>query len=202
MTISVLPKSWHETARREGFLGSCGIARTFVDIRIVDNAGNPLPPGETGEIVTRSDCVMAGYWNLPEATEAALRGGWLHTGDLGSMDESGILTLRDRSKDMIISGGSNVYPREVEEVLLRHPAVREVAVVSRPHPDWVEEVVACVVVDGGRPSDRDLDALCLENIARYKRPRAYVFLDELPKNNYGKVLKTALREMLNGGDAR
>ncbi|HTV67842.1 MAG TPA: AMP-binding protein [Rhizobiaceae bacterium] len=195
MTISVLPKSWHERAAREGFLGSCGIPRTFVEVRIVDADDKDVPTGEIGEIITRSDCVMAGYWNMPEATAAALKGGWLHTGDLGSMDERGVLTLRDRSKDMIISGGSNVYPREVEEVLLRHPAVVEVAVVGRPHVDWVEEVVACVVTHTDHAvSSEELDQLCLENIGRYKRPRKYFFMQSLPKNNYGKVLKTSLRE--------
>jgi acyl-CoA synthetase (AMP-forming)/AMP-acid ligase II len=197
MTISVLPRSWHERARKEGFLGSCGIARAFVEIRVVDADDKDVPPGETGEIVTRSDCVMAGYWDMPEATAAALKDGWLHTGDLGSMDERGILTLRDRSKDMIISGGSNIYPREVEEVLLRHDAVREVAVVGRPHADWVEEVVACVVVHPGMDvTDAELDRLCLDNIGRYKRPRRYFYMDALPKNNYGKVLKTKLREIV------
>jgi long-chain acyl-CoA synthetase len=134
---------------------------------------------------------------MPEASAAALKGGWLHTGDLGSMDERGVLTLRDRSKDMIISGGSNIYPREVEEVLLRHPAVGEVAVVGRPHPDWVEEVVACVVTRPGMSvTDDELDRLCLDNMGRYKRPRRYFYMAELPKNNYGKVLKTALREQV------
>jgi long-chain acyl-CoA synthetase len=197
MTITVLPKSWHARARAEGFLGSCGVARTFVEVQIVDGDDNELPAGAIGEIVTRSDCVMSGYWDMPEASAAALKGGWLHTGDLGIMDERGILTLRDRSKDMIISGGSNIYPREVEEVLLRHPAVGEVAVVGRPHPDWVEEVVACVVTRPGMSvTDDELDRLCLDNMGRYKRPRRYFYMAELPKNNYGKVLKTALREQV------
>ena len=154
-----------------------------------------LPAGETGEIVTRSDCVMAGYWKNPEATAKTLRGGWLHTGDIGRMDEQGFLTILDRSKDMIISGGSNIYPREIEEVLLRHPAVAECSVVGRPHPEWGEEVVAFIV----RKSDlriEELDSLCLDNIARFKRPREYRFVEALPKNNYGKVLKTELRKRL------
>jgi acyl-CoA synthetase (AMP-forming)/AMP-acid ligase II len=129
-----------------------------------------------------------------------LRGGWLHTGDLGSFDEEGFLTLRDRSKDMIISGGSNIYPREVEEVLLRHPGVLEASVIGRAHADWGEEVVACVVA---RPAQKvsaaELDALCLDAIARFKRPRDYVFLESLPKNNYGKVLKTELRKLHGQG---
>ncbi|MGB7256101.1 MAG: long-chain fatty acid--CoA ligase, partial [Xanthobacteraceae bacterium] len=118
----------------------------------------------------------------------------LHTGDLGAFDDEGFLTLKDRSKDMIISGGSNIYPREVEEVLLRHPDVLEVSVIGRAHPDWGEEVVACVVARPERTlAAAELDRLCLDAIARFKRPRDYVFLETLPKNNYGKVLKTELR---------
>jgi long-chain acyl-CoA synthetase len=121
----------------------------------------------------------------------------LHTGDLGCLDSEGFLTLKDRSKDMIISGGSNIYPREVEDVLLRHGAVIEAAVVGRAHPEWGEEVVAVVVHDPARAvTADDLDALCLEHVARYKRPRAYRFVAALPKNNYGKVLKTELRAWL------
>ena len=135
---------------------------------------------------------MAGYWEQEAATRAALRGGWLHTGDIGVFDTDGYLTLKDRSKDLIISGGSNIYPREVEEVLLRHAAVREVSVIGRPHPDWGEIVVAYVV---GDVRAGELDALCLSEIARFKRPKDYVFVDALPKNNYGKILKTELREL-------
>jgi long-chain acyl-CoA synthetase len=140
---------------------------------------------------------MKGYWNNPDANAKSLRDGWLWTGDLGSMDPSGFLTLKDRSKDMIISGGSNVYPREIEEVLLTHPDVMEAAVVSRPHADWGEEVIAYIVRRPGADlGDRTLDRLCLDNIARYKRPKGYRFVDALPKNNYGKILKTELRVLL------
>jgi acyl-CoA synthetase (AMP-forming)/AMP-acid ligase II len=140
---------------------------------------------------------MAGYWRNPEATAETLRGGWLHTGDLGSVDEDGFLTLKDRSKDLIISGGTNIYPREVEEVLLRHPAVLEAAVVGRPHRQWGEEVVAFVVVRPGHSTTSDaLDELCIKHMGRFKRPRSYVFEPSLPKNNYGKVLKRSLRERL------
>jgi long-chain acyl-CoA synthetase len=191
MTITGLPQADH-AARRN--LESCGYARTGVEVRVVDDADRDLPTGEVGEIVTRSDCVMAGYWENAEATAQTLRGGWLHTGDLGSLDAAGYLTIRDRSKDMIISGGSNIYPREIEEVLLRHPAVAECSVVGRSHPEWGEEVVA-FVVRRAAVSPQELDALCLEHIARFKRPRDYRFVDALPKNNYGKVLKTALRKL-------
>jgi long-chain acyl-CoA synthetase len=126
-----------------------------------------------------------------------LRGGWLHTGDVGSIDANGFLTLRDRSKDLIISGGANIYPREVEEVLLRHPAVAEVSVVGKPDPKWGETVVAFVVAaPGPQCAAADLDAHCLAHIARFKRPKDYRFVEALPKNNYGKVLKTALRDLL------
>ncbi|HEX6266382.1 MAG TPA: AMP-binding protein [Burkholderiales bacterium] len=192
MTITGLPQSEH-TAKTH--LETCGFARTGVEVKIFDPDDNELPPGETGEIVTRSDCVMAGYWRNPAASEKALRGGWLHTGDLGSMDAGGFVTLKDRSKDMIISGGSNIYPREIEEVLLRHPAVAECSVVGRRHPEWGEEVVAFVVLKG-KATGEELDSLCIGNIARFKRPREYRFVDSLPKNNYGKVLKTELRKRL------
>jgi long-chain acyl-CoA synthetase len=137
---------------------------------------------------------MREYWNNPEATASALRDGWLWTGDLGSVDAAGFLTLKDRSKDLIISGGTNIYPREVEEVLLTHPDVIECAVIGRPHAEWGEEVVAFVVArEGGKATAETLDALCLDNIARFKRPKVYRFVEGLPKNNYGKVLKTDLR---------
>jgi long-chain acyl-CoA synthetase len=192
MTITGLPQADH-AARTQ--LESCGFARTGVEVKVFDAEDRELPAGSVGEIVTRSDCVMAGYWQNPQATARTLRGGWLHTGDLGSLDEAGYLTIRDRSKDMIISGGSNIYPREIEEVLVRHPAVAECSVVGRPHAEWGEEVVA-FVVRKGEVSAQQLDELCLGHIARFKRPREYRFVDSLPKNNYGKVLKTELRRRL------
>ena len=201
MTITGLPQSCHAEKSHPRFLerlASCGFARTGVEVRVVDDENRELPSGEAGEIVTRSDCVMSGYWQNPEASAKTLRGGWLHTGDLGSLDDEGFLTIRDRSNDMIISGGSNIYPREIEEVLLRHPAVAECSVVGRAHPEWGEEVVAFVVArTGSTPTPQELDALCLENIARFKRPKDYRFVDALPKNNYGKVLKTELRKRLD-----
>jgi long-chain acyl-CoA synthetase len=142
-------------------------------------------------VLVRGDTVMAGYWRDPQASTATLRNGWLHTGDLGTLDDEGYLTLMDRSKDMIISGGSNIYPREVEEVLMSHPGIREVSVIGREDPDWGEVVVAYVA---GEASPEELDRLCLERIARFKRPKDYVFVPALPKSNYGKVLKTELRD--------
>ncbi|MDF1729250.1 MAG: AMP-binding protein [Sulfitobacter sp.] len=174
-------------------LASVGRAQSAVEVRVGDASGVALRPGEEGEIMVRGATVMRGYWNNADATARTLVDGWLRTGDVGHLDEAGYLTLTDRSKDVIITGGSNVYPREVEEVLLTHAGVREAAVVGRPHADWGEEVVAFVV---GEAAEAELEVLCLERIARFKRPKAYLRLEELPKNNYGKVLKTALREML------
>jgi long-chain acyl-CoA synthetase len=192
MTITGLPQIFHQ---RKQHLESCGLARTGCEVKIFDENDTELPAGEIGEIVTRSDCVMKGYWENPDASARALRGGWLHTGDVGAMDAEGFLTIKDRSKDMIISGGANIYPREIEEVLLRHPAVAECSVVGRPHPEWGEEVIA-FVVRRKAVLPADLEQLCLENIARFKRPREYRFVEALPKNNYGKVLKTELRKLL------
>ena len=181
-------------------LASVGIAQTPVQVRVADAEGRALPLGEVGEVLVRGDTVMAGYWRDPAATAAALRDGWLFTGDMGSLDADGFLTLKDRSKDMIISGGSNVYPREVEEVLLKAPGVAEVSVVGAPDAEWGEIVVAFVVARPGQaPDPGELDALCLEHIARFKRPRRYAFVEALPKNNYGKVLKTELRQRLKAG---
>jgi long-chain acyl-CoA synthetase len=173
-------------------LASAGRPYACIEAIIADADDNPLPPGDVGEILARGDVVMPGYWRNPEASAQTLRGGWLHTGDVGSFDTDGYLTLRDRSKDVIISGGSNIYPREVEEVLLRHARVREASVIGRPDSEWGEVVVAYVV---GEVTPSELDGLCLERIARFKRPKDYVFVPSLPKNNYGKILKTELRAL-------
>jgi long-chain acyl-CoA synthetase len=201
MTITTLSKA--EIADRDHpawleRLGSVGRAYAGIETHAVDGEDRPLPPRETGEIVARGDAVMLGYWRNEEASAATLRGGWLHTGDVGAFDQRGYLTLKDRSKDVVISGGSNIYPREVEEVLLTHPGVREVSVIGRPDPEWGEVVVAYVVGEARAP---ELDELCLSRIARFKRPKDYVFLENLPKNNYGKVLKTELRARDKGATA-
>jgi long-chain acyl-CoA synthetase len=172
-------------------LGSVGLPFANTEVRVADADDNPVPVGEAGEILVRGDSVMKEYWNNPEATSETLRGGWLHTGDVGRFDADGYLTLMDRSKDLVISGGTNIYPREIEEVLLEHPHVDEVSVIGRRDPEWGEVVVAYVV---GAAPPGELDALCLQKTARFKRPKDYVFVDALPKNNYGKVLKTELRE--------
>ncbi|MBW1768344.1 MAG: long-chain fatty acid--CoA ligase [Deltaproteobacteria bacterium] len=197
MTITYLPHRDHvldglpEQMKR---LGSAGFSRTDVEVKIVDAGDNELPPGEMGEIVTRSDVAMKGYWHNPEATESTLRNGWLHTGDIGYMDEAGYLFIMDRSKDMIISGGENIYPREIEEAIIKHPSVREVAVVGVPDPKWGEAIKAVVVLVPGRSAtEEELISFCKDNIASYKKPKSVDFVAGVPKNNYGKVLKRELR---------
>jgi len=201
MTITALSKADHADRNHPRWrdrMQSVGVARTDVEVRVVDENDRDLAIGDIGEVMVRGDVVMAGYWKQPDASAEALRDGWLHTGDVGSFDDEGYLTLRDRSKDLIISGGMNIYPREVEEALLRHPGVRAVAVVGRPDAEWGESVVAFVVAadDAAAPTLDDLDRTCLEQIARYKRPKDYRFVEALPTNNYGKVVKRELRDRL------
>ena len=194
MTITTLSKediADRDHPRWRERLGSAGKPYACTEVMTADADDKPVAQGEPGEILCRG-VIMSGYWQNEEATAASLRGGWLHTGDVGILDEEGYLHLKDRSKDLIISGGSNIYPREVEEVLLTHDGVREVSVIGRPDREWGEVVVAYVVGDASAAA---LDALCLERIARFKRPKDYVFVDALPKNNYGKILKTELRAL-------
>ncbi|ORB16566.1 AMP-binding protein [Mycobacterium noviomagense] len=192
MTITGLPRVDHEAAD-DAVLGSVGYPRSGVEVAVLRGDGTPAAVDEVGEIVCRSDVVMCGYWNDPVATREALQNGWLRTGDMGSFDVRGYLTLRDRSKDVVISGGSNVYPREVEEALLEHPGVSEACVVGAPDAEWGEVVVAFIV---GAVDADELGAHLLQRIARFKRPKRYVFVDRLPKNSYGKVLKRELRQQL------
>jgi long-chain acyl-CoA synthetase len=189
MCITGMTRATIEVAHKAGddsILGSVGTAQSVVQVRCA----------EDGEVLARGDSVMKGYWRDDAATAKTLRDGWLHTGDVGEIDARGYLTLKDRSKDLIISGGSNIYPREVEEVLQRHPAIAEVSVIGAPDPEWGENVVAFVVLRDANVDAEALDALCLANIARFKRPKRYVFLDALPKSAYGKILKTELRKRL------
>ena len=173
------------------------------EIRIVDENDRPLARGGLGEIVARGPQLMRGYWNQPEATAEALRGGWMHTGDAGSLDAEGYLYVRDRVKDMIVSGGENVYPREVEEVLFHHPAVADAAVIGVPDERWGEAVRAVVVLRrGAEASAEALVDFCRGRIADYKRPRSVTFLDALPRNPSGKVLKCELREAAWSGRRR
>ena len=205
MTITCLSRDDHLTGGSTDLanehlderLASVGCAQMAVEIRIADEQGGTIADGKIGEILVKGDTVMLGYWANPNATADTIIDGWLHTGDMGVIDQYGYLTLKDRSKDLIISGGTNIYPREVEEVLLQHPAILEVSVIGKPDPEWGEEVIAFVVLHNGKQlSEEQCDTWCLDNMARFKRPKSYYFVDELPKNNYGKVLKTALRQVL------
>jgi acyl-CoA synthetase (AMP-forming)/AMP-acid ligase II len=206
MTCTTLPRSEHVAGddpvavRR---LASAGREVTGVRVRVVDESDRDVSAGQMGEIVVRSDLVMRGYWQKPEATAEALRGGWLHTGDIGSLDEDGYLYITDRKKDMIISGGSNIYPREIEEVICTHPAVAEVAVVGVPDPKWGESVKALVVP---RPAtsltEAEIIEHCKRHLASYKKPHSVEFIPELPKNAYGKILKRELRDRLWAGRER
>lgn len=196
-TISMMPKPLYEEALTEEALTSVGFARTGVEVSILDSDGRFLPAGSPGEIAVRSDIVMRGYLNCPDATRETIVDGWLRTGDVGVLDDRGFLTLKDRTKDVIISGGSNIYPAELETLLQALPGVKDVAVVGKPDADWGEVPVAFVVTDPARRvMQEELDAACLENLARYKRPKAYLFVDELPRNSTGKVLKAELRARL------
>lgn len=181
-------------------LASVGVAHSCVEVRVVNQQFEDLAYGISGEVIVRGPTVMQGYWKNDSATQQALVNGWLCTGDIGHLSADGFLTLTDRSKDVIISGGSNVYPREVEEVLATHPGIAEVAVVGRAHPEWGEEVVAFVVpLPAVTLTAGELDGWCKQAIASFKKPKHYEFCTELPKNSYGKVLKTELRSLLGGG---
>ena len=200
MTITALPRSWYQQTTSPhwaGWVASAGLPQSAVSVRVADVHGHNCAQDTVGEVLVRGDTVVSGYWNADDATRTALRDGWLWTGDLGSFDRFGMLTLKDRSKDLIISGGSNIYPREVEEVLLQHAAVAEVSVVGVDDAEWGELVAAYIVAVPeweSTLSQTALEQLCLASLARFKRPRVYRLVDSLPKNNYGKVLKTSLRQ--------
>ncbi|WP_366922241.1 long-chain fatty acid--CoA ligase [Metallumcola ferriviriculae] len=175
---------------------SAGIERTCTEVKIFDEEDKEASPGVKGEIVVRGPAVMTGYWERPEETEKTLRGGWLHTGDVGYKDKYGYIYLVDRSKDVIISGGANVYPRELEEVLAQHPRIHEVAVIGMPDEYWGEIVVAVVVTKPGLDlGEDDVVQFCADNLAGYKKPKRVEFLNKLPKSAYGKILKRELRDM-------
>ena len=176
--------------------GSNGTPHPQAEVRIFDADDRPLPPGEIGEIVARSEHLMNGYWGLPDRTAEALRGGWLHTGDLGYLDADGYLWITGRAKDVIISGSEHIYPAEVEAVLRLHPAVEEVAVIGVPDPEWGESVAAIVVpAEGAVPSAEQLIGFVRERLAAFKRPKYVAFADELPRTGpTRKVQKAALRE--------
>ena len=195
----------HTRALRErpGLLLSCGRALPGTDVMIADADDSEVPRGEIGEILVRGPQIMRGYWNLPEASAEALRGGWMHTGDAATMDDEGYVYIQDRVKDMIVSGGENVYPREVEDVLFRHPAVADAAVIGVPDTQWGEAVKAIVVLkQGASASEAELIEHARKALASYKRPRSVDFVAELPRNPSGKVLKKDLREPFWRGHTR
>jgi acyl-CoA synthetase (AMP-forming)/AMP-acid ligase II len=206
MTCTSLPKAEHlvgDDPVKVKRLGSAGRATTAVQVRIVDDADRPVPPDTMGEIVVRGDLVMKGYWNKPDASAETLRGGWLHTGDIGSLDRDGYLYITDRKKDMIISGGSNIYPREIEEVICRHAAVFEVSVIGVPDDKWGEAVKALVVTHpGASTTEAEIIEHCKRHLGSYKKPQSVEFLPALPKNAYGKVLKRELRDQYWAGRPR
>ncbi|MGY0196423.1 acyl-CoA synthetase [Leptothrix sp. BB-4] len=204
--ISVLPAHLHsaDDADPNANIGSCGRPRTGMEVAILDADLHPLPTGEIGEICVRGPAVFAGYHGNPEATAKALRGGWFHTGDLGRLDARGLLHITGRESDMYISGGSNVYPRECEELLLTHPGVAEVAVLGVPDRHWGEVGVAVVVRRAGHAPAVDADGLLAHldgRLARYRWPRQFFFWDALPKSGYGKITKKDVRaELLRRGE--
>ena len=194
MTISYLPGADHAGADDETLL-SAGYVRAGVEVRLVDENDRPVPIGADGEICVRGDVVMKGYWGNPAATAAAIRDGWLHTGDIGHFDSGGRLRVLDRRHDTIISGGTNIYPKEVEDVIAAHPAVREVISFGLPDTEWGESVAVAIVADPAAALDAaDILAFCRESLASFKKPKHVFFIDELPKSAYGKVLRRTLRE--------
>ncbi|MFK3772361.1 acyl-CoA synthetase [Pseudomonas sp. NPDC089406] len=197
--ITVLPADCHDAEDSpQAKVGSCGYPRTGMQVAILDEQGVELPTGTDGEICVRGPAVFAGYYNNPEANAACFRFGWFHTGDLGHVDEQGYLFITGRASDMYISGGSNVYPREIEEALLTHPAVNEVAVLGMPDEKWGECGYA-VIVTTGEVSDEQLLAHLEPRLARYKWPKRFVRWHDMPKSGYGKIVKKHIRTLLEAG---
>jgi acyl-CoA synthetase (AMP-forming)/AMP-acid ligase II len=197
MTITLLRPDEHDR------VGSAGRPYSMVEVRVVDEDDREVPVGTSGEVVVRGQILMSGYWNRPEETAHTLRHGWLHTGDVGTFDDDGFLYLLDRKNDVIISGGFNVYPREVEDCLLGHPAVREAAVIGLPDERWGEVVHAVVATREPITADTLL-GWARERLAGYKRPRSVIFSDDLPKSSAGKILRRAVRDQLSpaGSDGK
>ncbi len=192
MTISYLPGEAHRDADDETLL-SAGYVRAGIEVRLVDTEDRDVPDGEDGEICVRGDVVMQGYWRNPDATAKALRGGWLHTGDIGRYDSAGRLRVLDRRHDTIISGGTNIYPKEIEDAIASHPGVREVIAFGLPDAEWGESVAVAVVADDPALDVAGILDFCKANLASFKKPKHVFFLPELPKNAYGKVLRRELR---------
>ena len=203
--ISYLLPSDHQRALREkpSLLLSAGRPLVGTEVRLVDENDTPVPHGSIGEIIMRGPQVMRGYWNLEDASAEALRGGWMHTGDAGVLDEEGFIYIQDRVKDMIVSGGENIYPREVEEVLFQHPAVADAAVIGVPDQRWGETVKAIVVPrEGQHPTPEEVIEFCRGRLGGFKLPRSVDFVETLPRNPSGKVLKRELRERYWAGETR
>lgn len=201
--ICFLSKKDHQVLDKpfgeQSVLASCGRPCMNVQVRIVDEENRDVRPGEVGEIITRSKRIMKEYWRKPEETREVLRDGWLHTGDMGHYDERGYIYIVDRKKDLIISGGENIYPREIEEVLYRHQAVLEAAVIGLPDPYWIEKVHAVVVLKKGTAATaEELVNFCKAHLAGYKAPKSVEFVRTLPKNPQGKILKRELRACRQG----
>ena len=193
MTISYLPGAYHLGADDETLI-SAGYVRSGVEVRLAGEDGQDVPPGEDGEICVRGDVVMKGYWRNPEATAKALKGGWLHTGDIGRFDTAGRLRVLDRRHDTIISGGTNIYPKEIEDVIAGHPGVREVIVFGLPDAEWGESVAVAIVAENAALDEATVLDHCKANLASFKKPRHVFFVADLPKNAYGKVLRRELRD--------
>jgi acyl-CoA synthetase (AMP-forming)/AMP-acid ligase II len=200
MTISMLTPADHapsEDPVKEARLASAGRVRADIVVAVLDEQDRELGDEEIGEIAIRGDVVMKGYWNKPEATAEAFKNGWYHTGDLGKRDAGGYIYLLDRKKELIISGGANIYPREVEEVLLLHPGVLEVAVIGLPDRLWGESVMAVVRPrPGAEVTEQALTDLCRDHLSGYKKPRYFRFMNDLPKSGYGKILKRELKQQI------
>jgi len=198
MTICALTRYQHQDtnhADHKSRLASIGMPMSGMEIKLIDAEGNKVKQGQVGEIFVRGDAVMLEYYKNPKATAETLVDGWLRTGDIAKQSVDGFITLVDRAKDVIISGGSNIYPREVEEILIQHRGLVEAAVIGRKDDDWGEVVIAIVVSSDNNLTAKQLDEFCLEHMTRFKRPKHYIFVGELPKNNTGKILKTTLREL-------
>ena len=203
--VLTFPKSQHERAVNgaEHLLASCGTPMFLADVKVVDEQMNECPPGVVGEIIIRGEQVLKGYFRNEEGTAKAFEGGWFHTGDMARRDEDGFFYIVDRMKDMIITGGENVYSREVEEVIYQHPAVSEAAIIGIPDPLWGERVTAVVVLRPGMTAtEAEIIAVSRDNLAGYKKPKQVVFIDEMPKTVSGKILKRELRDRLTAeGDS-
>ena len=195
--VTSLPRKAHQVLdsppEEQKVLSSCGQPSLGVHVRIVDEKNHDVEPGIVGEIIAQSDSIMVEYWHRPKETREAIINGWLHTGDMGYYDEKGFIYIVDRKKDMIVTGGENVYSREVEEVFYRHPAIAEVAVIGLPDPVWVERVHAVVVLkEDAIANENEIVAFCKEHLASYKAPKSVEFIESLPKSPQGKILKREL----------